>query len=84
MGALPNAADKIAQLGTRHRSATFYLSWFFKLYRRAEAGWEQVQTPDGGAIMYQDAFFTLCLDAIARKLNSIIAHEMWKASQRTE
>lgn len=60
------------------------MSWFFKLYRRGEAGWEQVQTPDGGAIMYQDAFFQQCLDAIARKLNSIIAHEMWKASQRTE
>jgi hypothetical protein len=84
LGALPNAADKIAQLGTRHRSAVFYLSWFFKLYRRSESGWEQVQTPDNGAIMCQDAFFQQCLDAIARKLNSMIAHEMWKAANRGE
>jgi hypothetical protein len=60
----------------------FYLTWFFKLYRVTDTGWEQVKTPDDKSFLEQDAFFQQCLDCIGRKLNIMLSHERWKMAQR--
>jgi hypothetical protein len=59
----------------------FYFQWFFQTFDCSDNGWVRVRTPDGASIMHQDAFFVLATDTIARKLNEIRAHEMWKATQ---
>jgi hypothetical protein len=82
-GSGPGNNDRILQLKTSQRSCAFYLSWFFQTFQCEESGWVRVRTADGRAIIYQDAFLLLALDAIARKLNEIRAHELWKAQQQT-
>ncbi len=62
-------------LQTRQRSAQFYLGWFFKCYKSSEQGWQVYQTPDGRAIMLQDAFFWHALEIIARVMNLMIVEE---------
>lgn len=79
----PGFEDALSELETKHHSCSFYVLWFVRLYRRTQYGWQQMQTADGRPIIEQDAFFTLALEAIARKLNEKIAHENWIASQRT-
>jgi len=50
------------------------------LYRSGEQGWFLYQTPDGGAIIDQDAFFMQALEVIARELNAQIAVERAKVT----
>lgn len=66
-------AQYIGMLTTSHRSCNFYMSWFSRCYRNGEAGWFSYRTPDGEAIMLQDAFFWNALEIIARELNTQIA-----------
>jgi hypothetical protein len=40
------------------------------------------QTPDGEAIIEQDAFFWQAMEAVSRTLNEMLSQERWKASKR--
>lgn len=60
--------------------ASFYLAWFFRCYRATEAGWVISHTPDGGAIMDQDAFFWRAMEIIAETKNLMMIEEMRKGS----
>lgn len=80
-GSGPSQSDRLYDLTTTHRSVAFYFQWFFQTFELAENGWVRVRTPDGESIMRQDAFFVIASDTIARKLNEIRAHEIWKATQ---
>jgi hypothetical protein len=73
---------RIGHLTTSQRSCAFYVAWFFKCYQCGEQGWQVFQTPDGQAIIDQDAYFWQALETIARKLNEILAQERWKAVNR--
>lgn len=55
--------------------------WFTRCYRNGDSGWFAYQTPDGDAIMNQDAFFWNALEVIARELNTQIALARAKAQQ---
>jgi hypothetical protein len=60
---------------TQQRATSYYIGWFMRTHRSSETGWHSYQTPDGLAIMLQDAFFWQCLEVVCRMMNQLIAEE---------
>ena len=82
VGSHPAGQRLVARINTRQRTAQFYVSWFFRVYRTAETGWHAYQTPDGKSIMEQDAYFWQALEIICRTLNQMISEERNKSVGR--
>lgn len=75
VGSHPAGNKLAAKLHTSQRMANFYMGWFFRLYRTSETGWHNYATPDGKAIMHQDAYFWQALEIICRTMNLLISEE---------
>ena len=60
---------------------SFYLSWFSRCFVCGEAGWTFSQTPDGRAIMFQDAYFWRCLEIICSTMNTVYVEQRRAATK---
>lgn len=66
----------VGEIRTSQRGAEFYLAWFNRTHVCTQSGWQFSQTPDGRAIIYQDAFFWRCLEIICETMNQMIAQNL--------
>lgn len=82
VGSHPAGQRLVKSIDTSQRTASFYLSWYFRCFRTSESGWQNYQTPDGRAIMFQDAYFWQALEIICRTLNQMISEERQKATRK--
>jgi len=71
----------LPKVGTSQRSAQFYVSWFNRCYRVTDSGWVISHTPDGHAIMHQDAFFWRALEIVCGAMNEKLREDMSKGGK---
>ena len=77
----PNDHLLLAGVSTSQRSVQYYLGWFTRCYALGETGWAVSRTPDGRAIMHQDAFFWRALEVVAHTMNLRIMEERERLSR---
>jgi hypothetical protein len=77
-----NGERLAAKILTKQRTATYYISWFFRIHYSTESGWVNNTTPDGRPIIEQDAYFWQSMEVIGRTLNRMATEEMQKISAK--